>query len=78
MAEIEKFEGDIFWNSDDTESACYDPDDEMDNVGDGDIVEFEQAIRCANFFGVLVDGKPRYFDTQAEAEEASKPKVTQG
>lgn len=79
MAEIEKFEGDIFWNSEDTESACYDPDDEMDNVGEGDIVEFEQAKRLTNFFGVIVDGKERYFDTQEEAEAASKgePWITQ-
>jgi hypothetical protein len=72
MAEIEKFEGDIFWNSDDTESSCYDPEDELDNVGTGDIIEFEQAKRLPNFFGVVVNDKPRYFDTQEEAEAASK------
>jgi hypothetical protein len=74
MAEINKFEGDLFWNADDPESSCYDPSDELDNVGEGDIVEFEQAKRLPNFFGVLVDGKERYFDTAEEAESAcAKP-----
>lgn len=70
MAEIEKFEGDLFWNEADTEVGCDDPDDEMDNYGEGDIVEFEQAKRLPNFFGVLVNDKPRYFDTAEEAEAA--------
>jgi hypothetical protein len=70
MSEIIKFEGDLFWNAEDTESSCHDPDDELDNAGDGGIVEFEQALRLPNFFGVLVEGKPRYFTTQEEAEAA--------
>jgi hypothetical protein len=73
MAEILKFEGDLFWNDDDTESSCNDPDDELDNVGPGDIVKFQQAKRLPNFFAVMVDGKPRYFDTLEEAELAARP-----
>jgi hypothetical protein len=77
--EIEKFEGDLFWNSDDPEAAIDDPDDELGNIGDiGAIVEFEQAKRLPNFYGVDCgeDDKgrlvARYFDTLAEAEECSK------
>jgi hypothetical protein len=70
MAEIEKFEGDIFWNSDDTESAIDSPDDEMDNLYEGDIAEFEQAKRLPNFFGVVIGDKARYFDTFEEATAA--------
>lgn len=70
MAEIEKFEGDLFWNDDNPEDACWDPHDELDNVGEGEIVEFQQAKKLPNFFGVLVDGKERYFDTLEEAEAA--------
>ena len=68
--EIENFEGDLFWNADDTENTVYDPDDELDNIGDlGAIVEFEQAKRLPSFYGVLVaEGKTRYFDTRQEAE----------
>ena len=70
MAEITKFAGDIFWVEYDTENSIDDPDDELDNVGDGDIVEFEQALRLPNFFGVLVNDEPKYFETKAEAEAA--------
>lgn len=70
MAEMHKFEGDLFWNFEDPEVACYDPADELDDVGEGHIVKFEQAKRLSNFFGVLVDGKERYFDTAEEAEAA--------
>jgi hypothetical protein len=71
MAEIDKFEGDLFWNEENSETTC-EPDDELDNLQDGDIVEFQQAKRLTNFFGVLVNGSPRYFDTQEEAEAACK------
>jgi len=70
MAEILKFEGDIFWNAENTEQSIYDPSDELENVSDGDIVEFEQAKRLPNFFGVYINGKERYFDTEKEAEAA--------
>ena len=75
MAKIDNFEGDMFWNSDDTECSCFDPDDEMDNVGEGDIVEFEQAKRLTNFFGAVVNGKSLYFDTLEEAETAIKERA---
>ena len=73
MAEILQFEGDLFWNTDDTEAAVDDPDDELDSIGDlGVIVEFEQAKRLPNFYGVLVGkGETRYFETVEEAEACS-------
>jgi hypothetical protein len=68
--EIEKFEGDLFWNDDNSEDSCFDPYDELDQVGEGEIVEFMQAKKLPNFFGILIEGKERYFDTLEEAEEA--------
>ena len=79
MAKIDNFEGDLFWNEADTENACYDPDDELDNINEvGAIVEYEQAKRLPNFFGVDCgeDAEGRavyeYFTTLAEAEARSK------
>jgi hypothetical protein len=71
MAEITKFAGDIFWVEYDTENSIDDPYDELDCVGDGVIVEFEQALRLPNFFGVVVNDEPKYFETKAEAEAAA-------
>ena len=71
MAEITKFAGDIFWVEYDTENSIDDPYDELDYVGDGVIVEFEQALRLPNFFGVVVNDEPKYFETKAEAEAAA-------
>jgi hypothetical protein len=69
--EITQFEGDIFWNEADTETAC-EPDDELDNASEvGAIVEFEQAKRLTNFFGVLLEKECKYFTTLEEAEECS-------
>jgi hypothetical protein len=70
--EIEKFEGDIFWNADDPETAVYDAFDELANVGEYVIVEFQQAKMLSNIFGVLIGGEERYFTTKAEAEQAAK------
>jgi hypothetical protein len=75
MAEIFNFDGDLFWNEADTESYVDDPDDELDNAGEGNIVQFEQAKRLPNFFGVLIDGKSRYFDTELEAEAAGNGEI---
>ena len=79
MSEIQKFEGDLFWNHEDTEDAVYDPDDELDSINEiGAIVEFEQAKRLPNFYGVDcgADAQGRaiywYFTTVEEAEVASK------
>ena len=69
MAEISQFEGDLFWNDDDTEATC-EPEEELYNLCDGDIVEFQQAKRLANFFGALISGEPRFFDTLEETEAA--------
>jgi hypothetical protein len=78
MAKLDKFEGDLFWNEADTESAVYDPDDELDNINQvGAIVEYEQAKRLSNFFGVDCgqDSEGRaiyeYFDSKEEAEKRS-------
>lgn len=76
MAEILKFDGDIFWNESDTENNIDDPDEELDNVGPGCVVEFEQAYRLPNFFGVMTIGPDdesiyRYFTTEKEALNAS-------
>lgn len=75
---LDKFEGDIFWNSDDTENSVHDPDDELDNINEvGAIVEYEQAKRLTNFFGVDCgeDAEGRaiyeYFDNKEEAEKRS-------
>lgn len=75
---IEKLAGDMFWNSDDTEDIVHDPDEELANINEvGAIVEFEQALRLTNFFGVDCgedfEGQPlyEYFDTQEEAEKRS-------
>jgi hypothetical protein len=70
MAEIFNFKGDIFWVEADPENSVDDPDDELDNAGEGSIVQFEQAVRLPNFFGVLINGKSRYFDTELEALDA--------
>jgi hypothetical protein len=79
MSEIENFEGDLFWNADDTESTCDDPYDELLNVvvnlrraGEGNIVVFEQAKRLPNFYGALINGEERYFESLGEVEEALK------
>jgi len=75
MSEIQKFEGDMFWDASDTEDAVYDPEETLDDyAGNGGIVEFEQAKRLPNFFGVLVNGQHRFFTTRAEAEEAANGK----
>ena len=68
MAEIEKFEGDTFWNDADTENCVDSPEDELENVGEDNIVEFEQAKRLPNFFGVHTGGRDRFFTTLAEAQ----------
>ena len=70
MAEIENFEGDIFWDKEDTENCIDSPEDELENVGENDIVEFEQAKRLPNFFGVYTGGKDRFFTTLEEAQTA--------
>ena len=70
MAEIEEFEGDIFWDEADTENCVDSPEDELDNVGEDNIVEFEQAKRLPNFFGVHTGGKDRFFTTLQEAQAA--------
>ena len=86
---IEKFDGDMFWNDDDTENAIYDPDDELDNINViGTIVEFQQAKRLTNFFGVDCgedsESNPlyEYFTTLEEAEIRSdailKPTAPEG
>jgi hypothetical protein len=62
----------MFWDSENTESSCYDPEDDMDNVCEGDIIEFEQAKRLPNFFGVIIDDKTRFFDTLEEVHAAIK------
>jgi hypothetical protein len=79
MAKIENFEGDMFWDSADTEDIVHDPDEALANINNlGAIVEFEQAKRLINFFGVDCgedwEGQPiyEYFDTQEEAEARSK------
>ena len=70
MAEIEKFEGDIFWNEEDPEICVDSPEDELENVGEDNIVEFEQAKRLPSFFGVHTGGKDRFFTTLEEAQAA--------
>jgi len=73
VSEIEKFEGDLFWNADNTEDSVYSPEDELDNIGSLEIVEFQQAKRLPNFFGVAIPRDKdhddyRFFTTQEEAE----------
>lgn len=70
MAEIDKFEGDMFWDSADTEDTVYDPEDALENAMEDNIVEFEQAKRLPNFFGVYTGSKHRFFTTLAEAQTA--------
>lgn len=72
---IKKFAGDMFWSADDTEYTVFDPEDELDERrGLGNIVEFEQAKRLPNFFGVDcgddTNGHPIYefYTTREEAE----------
>jgi len=99
MSEIENFEGDLFWNADDTESTaaqlrkngeeiivlddlirghagalhtCDGPYDELLYAGEGNIVVFEQAKRLPNFYGALINGEERYFESLGEVEEALK------
>lgn len=70
--EIDKFEGDLFWNDEDTENTC-EPEEELDNVGKGDIVEFQQAKSLPHIFGVIdKDDKARFFTTMAEAEAVAQ------
>jgi len=61
-----------FWNADDTESTCDGPYDELLYAGEGNIVVFEQAKRLPNFYGALINGEERYFESLGEVEEALK------
>jgi hypothetical protein len=70
MAELEKYRGDMFWSSEDTENTVDDPEEELDNVGEGIVVQFDVATRMPDMFGILVRGKYLFFDTKAEAEAA--------
>jgi hypothetical protein len=73
MSEIDKFEGDLFWNDENPEDSVYSPEDELDDIGSLQIVEFQQAKRLSNFFGVAIPHDKdhddyRFFTTQEEAE----------
>jgi hypothetical protein len=70
MMELQTYRGDLFWNSKDTENTVDSPEDELDNVGEGNIVKFDVATREPDMYGVLIAGKARFFATLAEAEEA--------
>jgi hypothetical protein len=74
MAEIEKFDGDMFWDYDDSESMVDDPDEFMEEVGCGTVIRFEQAQRLPNIYGVRIyiaakdEYVTRYFTDKAEAD----------
>jgi len=67
----------MFWDEDDTEVSHPDPYDILDNVGSGEIVEFEQAKRLSNFYGFTYpkkdgtdDAEEHYFLLLKDAEDA--------
>lgn len=75
MAELEKFEGDLFWDAADTEQSVYDPEDALEEYDPLQVVEFQQAKVLPNFYGFWVrkdegDDEFRFFPTREEAEAA--------
>jgi len=87
MSEIEKFEGDMFWNDECTEDTVYSPEDELEECGIAHVVCFQQAARLPNFYGVMFakqdsdDSEYRFFTTKEEAEaciDAHKVSAEQG
>ena len=74
---LTKFEGDMFWDADDPETSHQDPEDILDGLCVGDIVEIQQAKSLPNFFGVDLGTDAaghalyEFFDTEEEALEAS-------
>lgn len=74
MSEIEKFEGDMFWNDESTEDVVYSPEDELEEYGPAHVVCFQQASRLPNFYGVMFakpdsdDSEYHFFTTKDEAE----------
>jgi hypothetical protein len=74
VAEIKKFQGDLFWNSEDM-SDSVEPEEEMENFAEGDIVEFTVAQTLPQMYGVVINDEARFFETEEEAEAA---RVTEG
>jgi hypothetical protein len=74
MSEITTFEGDMFWDSDDTESCVDDPEEFMDEVGFGTVICFDVAKRLPGMYGVQVKSTEpggritKFFSTLKEAE----------
>lgn len=75
---ITKFEADLFWDADDPETSHLDPEDILDGMYPGDIVEIQQAKSLPNFFGVDLGEDAsgvalyEFFDNEEEAQEASR------
>lgn len=77
MAEILKFEADLYWDADDPEWSQGDADDFFyeDKMDAGHVFRFQQAIRLPDFYGFAIRGEDgdvietRYFETKEEAEQ---------
>jgi hypothetical protein len=71
---IDKFEGDIFWNAEDREMDV-EPEEYMNEVGCGIVIQFSQAKSLPDFYGVQYyeSDKDEYVDvfftTLEEAED---------